>query len=97
MPTWIRVRDDVTGAHYDVDERSLRPGMTPVDGYPTRTGAMARPRRAKYPADLAGKPARPAGDEPDHAVSTPASNGGHDEDDTPTAVDPAQPADTNKE
>lgn len=52
MPTWIRVRDDTTGAHYDVEERSLRPGMTPIPGYPKLSGPDAQPRPTKYPRDL---------------------------------------------
>lgn len=58
MPTYIRVRDDATGHEYDVDERSLRAGMTPIDGYPTNSGPGARPRPAKHRVDKTGRPAR---------------------------------------
>lgn len=88
MPTWIRVRDDSTGAHFDVDQRSIRDGMTPVEGYPVRSGPNARPRRAKPHTDLAGQPAAPrpaTDDEP-----APADN-------TDPKTDPAQPADNNEE
>lgn len=58
MPTYIRVRDDCTGHEVDVDERSLRPGMTPIDGYPTNSGPGAVPRPAKHRVDKTGRPAR---------------------------------------
>lgn len=75
MPTWIRVRDDVTGDEFDVNERSLRRGMTRVEGYPERSGPGARPRPAKLrvakngtriPPDAPTEPA-PA-DAPDNPV-----------------------------
>lgn len=93
MPTWIWVRDDVTGAHYDVEERSLRDGMTPVEGYPVRSGPNARPRRAKPLTDLVGQPTTPAHaaaptDEVDEAPA--------DADNEP-ATTPAQPAESNEE
>lgn len=48
MPTWIRVRDDITGDEYDLDQRSVRAGVTPIEGYPQHTGPGARPRPAKH-------------------------------------------------
>jgi hypothetical protein len=59
MPTYIRVRDDTTHHEYDVDARSLRPGMTPIDGYPANSGPGAKPRPAKHRVTKDGKPARP--------------------------------------
>lgn len=47
MPTWIRVRDDATGAEYDVEQASLRGGLTPIDGYPVLSGDGAQPRPPK--------------------------------------------------
>jgi hypothetical protein len=77
-PTWIWVRDDTTGVHYDVDERAVRAGMTPVDGYPPNSGPGARPRSAKPFVDKAGQPATPVhadSDEPDtDTPATPADN-----------------------
>lgn len=48
MPTYIRCRDDSTGHHIDVDERSLRPGLTPIAGYPPNSGPGAMPRPPKH-------------------------------------------------
>ena len=87
MPTWIRVRDDSTGHQYDVDIRSLRPGMTPIEGS-ERSGPNARPRRAKPLTDLAGNPTTPA---------TPAAEGGRRRPATTTYTTPAQPAEPTKE
>jgi hypothetical protein len=58
MPIYIRVVSDDTGHEYDVDEQSLRPGMTPIEGYPPNSGPGARPRPAKYRVDKTGQPAR---------------------------------------
>jgi hypothetical protein len=79
MPNWIWVEDDVTGARYDVEERALRSGMTPVEGYPKNSGPGARPRAVKPFVDKAGQPATPARTEPadsDDTTSpaTPADN-----------------------
>ncbi|MET7395622.1 hypothetical protein ABZS66_19240 [Dactylosporangium sp. NPDC005572] len=61
MPNWIRVKDDVTGHEFDVEERALRPGVTPIASYPANSGPNARPRPAKTLVDKDGKPAnRPA-------------------------------------
>jgi hypothetical protein len=59
MPTYIRCRDDCTGHEFDVDERSLRAGLTPIAGYPPNSGPGARPRPAKHRVAKDGKPARP--------------------------------------
>jgi hypothetical protein len=79
MPNWIWVRDDTTGVHYDVEERALRAGMTPVPGYPANSGPGARPRQAKPFVDKAGQPATPVpaadSDEPDNnTAATPADD-----------------------
>lgn len=87
MPTWIWVRDDATGHHYDVEARSLRDGMTPVPGYPVRSGPNARPRRAKPLTDLAGQPITPQ----PPADSEPAPDAAD------TKTEPAQPAESNEE
>jgi hypothetical protein len=84
MPTWIWVRDDTTGACYDVEEKALRRGMTPVEGYPPNSGPGARPRRAKPFVGKDGQPDTPGPrDEPATAP--------------PPDEDPAPPADTNEE
>lgn len=59
MPTYIRVRDDSTGHEYDVDEGTLRPGMTPIKDYPANSGPSARPRPAKHLTAKDGTPATP--------------------------------------
>lgn len=59
MPTYIRVRDDKTGHETDCDERSLRPGLTPIPNYPKNSGPGAKPRPAKHLVAKDGKPARP--------------------------------------
>lgn len=59
MPNYIRVKDDATGHEYDVDEVSLRHGMTPIDGYPENSGPSARPRPAKHFTAKDGTPAKP--------------------------------------
>jgi hypothetical protein len=59
MPTYIWVVDDTTKHAYDVDERCLRPGMTPVKGYPPNFGPSARPRRPKHFVAKDGRPAAP--------------------------------------
>lgn len=75
MPNWIWVKDDVTGAHYDVEERALRSGMTPVEGYPANSGPGARPRRTKPLINKAGHAATPARPEPaDTDPASPADN-----------------------
>lgn len=49
MPTWVRVRDAVTGHEYDVAEETLpREGLEPVKDYPENSGLTARPRPAKH-------------------------------------------------
>lgn len=83
--TWIWVRDDATGAHYDVDATALRPGMTPVEGYPPNHGPHPRP--TKTFVDKAGQPALPAG-----RATEPAS------DENPSTTEPpAPPADQTEE
>jgi hypothetical protein len=57
MPTYIWVRDESTGHCYDADERTLRPGMTPVEDYPPNFGPSARPRRPKHFVAKDGAPA----------------------------------------
>lgn len=59
MPDWVRCRDDTTGHEVDVHAQSLRPGLTPIPGYPPNSGPGAIPRPAKHHVDKAGKPARP--------------------------------------
>lgn len=58
MPTYVWCKDDSTGHLVDVDERSLRDGLTPVAGYPTNSGPGARPRPAKHHVAKDAKPAR---------------------------------------
>lgn len=49
MPTWVRVRDAVTGHEYDVAAETLpRDGLDPVKDYPENSGLTARPRPAKH-------------------------------------------------
>jgi hypothetical protein len=60
VATWVRVRDDTTGAVYDVDERSIRAGMTVLTGYPKLSGPYARPRPTKYPPAESVLPRRAA-------------------------------------
>lgn len=79
MPTWIWVRDDTAGAHYDVEERALRPGMTPVEGYPSNSGPGARPRRTKPFVDKDGTPGVPASDTPPATDENPAPPAEHTE------------------
>jgi hypothetical protein len=61
MPTWIRVRDTTTGAHYDVQPQSLRYGMEPLNDprYPDLGGPNARPREPKVFVGKGGEPAVP--------------------------------------
>lgn len=76
MPDWIRCVDDSTGHEVDVDARSLRPGLTPIPGYPPNSGPGAVPRPAKHRVDLAGRPARlrasrPRANPPTETAATP--------------------------
>lgn len=61
MPTWIRVRNRLTGAEYDVEAHSLplADGVERVPGYPELTGPGAQPRPAKHHTSKSGSPARP--------------------------------------
>lgn len=95
MPTWIRVKDNVTGDEYDVEQTSLRAGMTPIEGYPENSGpgALARP-----PKPLVAK-GRPPREEPaaDNANLTAPIAGNVEVRGSKTTSAPAVPADTNKE
>lgn len=71
MPNWIRVRDDITGDEYDVHERSLRPGFTPIGDYPPNTGPGARPRPAKIAVAKDGTRAAPKPTAADELVDEP--------------------------
>lgn len=74
MPTYIRVVDDQTGHEVDVDEQSLRPGMTPIPNYPTVSGPNARPRPPLYhtakDGKAAGKPRTSAAAKPSADTAT---------------------------
>jgi hypothetical protein len=60
MPVWIRCRDDLTGHEYDATpQQSIRPGVTPIAGYPPNFGPAAKPRLAKPFTGKDGRPARP--------------------------------------
>jgi hypothetical protein len=59
VPTWIRCRDDLTGHEFDLDPRSIREGVTPIEGYPANSGPAAKARRAKPFLGKDGRPARP--------------------------------------
>lgn len=72
MPTWIRVRDDVTGAEYDIEESSLRGGLTPVPDYPVLTGEGVQPRAAKPLVAKDGAPAASAADRDEEPPASPA-------------------------
>lgn len=90
MPTWIRVRDDITGAEYDVEASAVRGGCTPVEGYPVLSGEGARPRPDKPFVGKDGQPAMPglrAKPEPEAEPTEPEP-----EPESETAA-PAQPAD----
>lgn len=63
MAKWIRVRDNQTGDEFDINERSVRPGLTVLDDYPENTGRHPRP--AKIRRDKDGN--RAAFDAPDAA------------------------------
>lgn len=73
MPTYIRCTDDSTGHEVDVDERSLRPGLTPIPGYPQNFGPGARPRPAKHHVAKDGRPARRRTRPPTSAASAPTT------------------------
>jgi hypothetical protein len=73
MPTYIWVTDDTTGHQYDVDERTLRPGMTPVKGHPPNSGPGARPRQPKHRVGKDGKAAPPRGRTPTPSADTAAA------------------------
>jgi hypothetical protein len=53
------VRDDITGALYDIDERSMRSGFTRVEGHPVLEGDGAQPRPDKPFVAKDGTPAQP--------------------------------------
>jgi len=58
VPHWVRVRDTKTKHQFDVEKRSLRPGLEPLDDpdrWPDLTGPMARPRPAKPHVGKDGK------------------------------------------
>lgn len=61
MPTWVRVRDPITGHQYDLHERDLRVREGRVEvvaDYPANTGLTARPRPAKHRVSKSGRPVR---------------------------------------
>lgn len=89
MPTWIRVRDDITGAEYDIEQSALRGGVTPVEGYPAVEGDGARPRPDKPYVGKDGLPATP----PPRTRTTPEPEGDTTTEPDNTANTPAQPAD----
>lgn len=97
MPTWIRVKDNVTGDEYDVEQTSLRAGMTPIEGYPENSGpgALARPPK---PLVAKGRPPRegPAADNPTPvgAAQTAPTAGNAEGPGPETASVPAVPTDT---
>lgn len=55
MPAWRRVRDKVTGHHYDIPAANLPlpEGIEEVKGAPVLEGTTARPRDAKHRVSLA--------------------------------------------
>jgi hypothetical protein len=59
VPTWIRCRDPDTGAQFDVHPRSIRPGASPIAGYPTNSGPAAKARPAKPFRAKDGNPSQP--------------------------------------
>lgn len=92
MPTWIRVKDNVTGDEYDVERSALRSGMTPIEGYPENSGPDARPRPAK---PLVGKDGQPPQVAADTAPTDPPA--GAKPRAAKTTSTPAEPADNTKE
>jgi hypothetical protein len=90
---------DLNATGLPVDSRSLRDGMTPVEGYAVREGLFALPRRTKPLTDLHGNPVLPA-PRPEPAADAPDSDTGEDAeqaDDTTTPEPPASPADPTEE
>lgn len=73
MATWIRMRDTVTGHHFDADARRVARLVAAgaaevVDGYPHHDGAEARRPKPQRPLRaLTPAPAEPAEDAaPEH-------------------------------
>lgn len=82
MPTWIRVRDTSTGHEFDIDARSLRAGMEPLDDqrYPDLSGPGKQPRPPKHFVGKGGEPAVPragqAAEKADLAAESTSSQAG---------------------
>jgi hypothetical protein len=97
VPTWIRVRDTSTGHETDIDERSMRHGLEPLNDprYPNLTGAGATPRPPKHFRAKDGKPATPSDAVPAGVPAEPSAETPENTDQTSTP-DAGAPADSKK-
>lgn len=97
MPTWIRVRDTSTGHETDIDERSMRHGLEPLNDprYPDLTGPGATPRPPKHFVGKGGEPATPRDAAPPGDQADPDATATDPADQTPT-TDAGTPAESRK-